>query len=279
METLTSAKVYLLSFRLPPTDLPAQVNSGGDLQTLTSSTSSSISSIASSTSTSTSTHTSSSSSRDPNVATAPIKKFSNLDRDPDCYFFFIHNDFDHNCSGYCCLGNKLGKDCFYQLAQLNLCGKDCFYQLTQLNLCGKPHYYYRFIDNDFNNNCYGYYIPWKTYSFHTVHKLGHDNTIPNGMGLSPQEKSRSIQPDHTNRISMSHIEPDLSHIRQSSFIPGLDQLLLHSLASVPQGEVDSARRVTIETTIIGRMVEHIHHLESQLAGDGFSDAPPPTYAS
>ncbi|KAF9077144.1 hypothetical protein BDP27DRAFT_1357291 [Rhodocollybia butyracea] len=102
-----------------------------------------------------------------------------------------------------------------------------------------------------------------------VHELGGVTTIPNGMA-SPQEKGRY---DHTNPIN----EPE---IRQSSFISGPDPLFLRSLALVtPRGDVDSQddMRVTMDTTMIGRMAEHIHHLESQLAGDGFSDKPPPPY--
>ncbi|KAF9066385.1 hypothetical protein BDP27DRAFT_1330662 [Rhodocollybia butyracea] len=61
----------------------------------------------------------------------------------------------------------------------------------------------------------------------------------------------------------------------------LDPPLLPSLTSAPpQGDVyPDNTRVTIEAAIIGRMAEHIHHLESQLVGDGVSEAPPPPYVS
>ncbi|KAF9063436.1 hypothetical protein BDP27DRAFT_1426865 [Rhodocollybia butyracea] len=88
--------------------------------------------------------------------------------------------------------------------------------------------------------------------------------------ITPQEKSSYI-----HYPSISQTEPG-SEIRQSSFIPGLNPLLLVP----PQGDGDpDDRRVTVETIIIERMAEHIHYLESQLAGDGFSEAPPPTYVS
>ncbi|KAF9063438.1 hypothetical protein BDP27DRAFT_1335108 [Rhodocollybia butyracea] len=102
-------------------------------------------------------------------------------------------------------------------------------------------------------------------------KSGGANITPNGT-INPQEKSRYI-----HHPSVSQTEPR-SEIRQSSFIPGLDPLVLVSAQGDGDRDPDN-RRVTVETNIIERMAEHIHYLESQLAGDGFSEAPPPTYVS
>ncbi|KAF9049413.1 hypothetical protein BDP27DRAFT_1373692 [Rhodocollybia butyracea] len=92
------------------------------------------------------------------------------------------------------------------------------------------------------------------------------NIIPNFGMTAQQEKKGYIQ--HTSR---SQTEPE-SEIHPS----GLNSLTL----APPQVDVDpDDAQVRMETTIIGRMAEHIYHLESQLAAwDGFSEAPPPTYA-
>ncbi|KAF9064457.1 hypothetical protein BDP27DRAFT_1425834 [Rhodocollybia butyracea] len=185
------------------------------------------------------------------------------------------------------------------------------YQIANLNVCENTHYYELFIDNDFDNdfnnnnsqssetNAIDAFTPKHSILsrgaivgtvigslfvlaasigiFVLVHgaQAGRCQCHSQWHDIPTKKKSQHKHNHINHHTPISQIEPNESEIRQSG-------LLLHSLSTlIPiQGDLDpNDMRATMETTIIGRMADHIHNLESQLAGDGISDAPPPTYVT
>ncbi|KAF9043695.1 hypothetical protein BDP27DRAFT_1346960 [Rhodocollybia butyracea] len=105
-------------------------------------------------------------------------------------------------------------------------------------------------------------------------------TISNSITALPQEKGEYIQNTQTNRAPTPQAETE-SEVSQATSTLSRSPLLQPppTFRSPMLGDTDpDVVRVTLEATI-GRMAEHIHHLEAQLAEDGYSDAPPPTYVS
>ncbi|KAF9063606.1 hypothetical protein BDP27DRAFT_1334844 [Rhodocollybia butyracea] len=93
-------------------------------------------------------------------------------------------------------------------------------------------------------------------------------TISNSITALPQEKGEYIQNTQTNRAPTPQAETE-SEVSQAT----------STLSRSPLLQPPPTFRSPMLEIRIPMMAEHIHHLEAQLAEDGYSDAPPPTYVS